>query len=278
MQRRMNSGSATHRAFTLIELLVVIAIIAILAAILFPVFAQAREKARAISCVSNMKQLSLSVLMYSQDYDETFPMGCDNGWWDSTWYRTVAPYVKNLQVFRCPSDPLGTVSPANSWAGPRLSIVANGFMAWDGSRWSVFGVMGMGQPSWMGRVVTPQASINRSAETIMLTERNHIWTGSNGAPSPSQTFGNVLMWGPGAFVTGVNWWDWSGSPSLIPDGSRVARPAGDPTGQFGSIIPKHSEKANFAFADGHVKTMDPRQTNPNPNTRPLDNMWDAYRN
>src|SRR5436305_5829833 len=63
-----------NRAFTLIELLVVIAIIAILAAILFPVFAQAREKARSISCLSNTKQLGLAVMMYVQDYDETFPL------------------------------------------------------------------------------------------------------------------------------------------------------------------------------------------------------------
>src|SRR5207237_7640935 len=72
--KRLNSHLRAPRAFTLIELLVVIAIIAILAAILFPVFAQAREKARAISCVSNEKQLALGVLMYIQDFDEMFPL------------------------------------------------------------------------------------------------------------------------------------------------------------------------------------------------------------
>ncbi|HEV2472758.1 MAG TPA: prepilin-type N-terminal cleavage/methylation domain-containing protein, partial [Chthonomonadales bacterium] len=75
-----------RRGFTLIELLVVIAIIAILAAILFPVFAQAREKARAISCLSNEKELGLSVLMYVQDYDENFPSGLQNAWYADTWY------------------------------------------------------------------------------------------------------------------------------------------------------------------------------------------------
>jgi prepilin-type N-terminal cleavage/methylation domain-containing protein len=68
-----------HRGFTLIELLVVIAIIAILAAILFPVFAQAREQARTVSCLSNTKQIGLSVKMYSQDYDEQFPNGTYDG-------------------------------------------------------------------------------------------------------------------------------------------------------------------------------------------------------
>src|SRR5712675_1031082 len=83
--------------FTLIELLVVIAIIAILAAILFPVFAQAREKARQTTCVSNKKQIALATLMYIQDYDETFPLGAYNT--DPTiaivmWYDLIEPYVK----------------------------------------------------------------------------------------------------------------------------------------------------------------------------------------
>ncbi|HEV2471164.1 MAG TPA: prepilin-type N-terminal cleavage/methylation domain-containing protein, partial [Chthonomonadales bacterium] len=85
----------SQRAFTLIELLVVIAIIAILAAILFPVFAQAREKARAITCVSNQKQLALATLMYVQDYDETFPLledcGIPSG---PTVADLIDPYIK----------------------------------------------------------------------------------------------------------------------------------------------------------------------------------------
>jgi len=99
------------RGFTLIELLVVIAIIAILAAILFPVFARAREKARQTSCLSNVKQITLACLMYAQDYDERmpagrvqyFPAGCVN---DSTafYQHVVMPYVKNVQLFVCPSN------------------------------------------------------------------------------------------------------------------------------------------------------------------------------
>ncbi len=95
-----------HRGFTLIELLVVIAIIAILAAILFPVFAQAREKARTISCTSNMKQLGAAVMMYVQDYDEHFPFG--NNWREYTDMcgskGEIYPYVKNNAVWTCPSD------------------------------------------------------------------------------------------------------------------------------------------------------------------------------
>src|SRR3569623_1503038 len=108
---KMKSG------FTLIELLVVIAIIAILAAILFPVFAQAREKARAISCLSNVKQINLGFMMYMQDYDETWlyrPGGsardecgwryvCDADAPYENWDIVVQPYLKNYQITACPS-------------------------------------------------------------------------------------------------------------------------------------------------------------------------------
>ena len=86
------------KAFTLIELLVVIAIIAILAAILFPVFAQARAKARQAACLSNMKQLGTATLMYAQDYDETI----GRKWWD--FHIDLEPYVKSIDIFVCPQS------------------------------------------------------------------------------------------------------------------------------------------------------------------------------
>jgi len=109
---------AVRRGFTLIELLVVIAIISILAAILFPVFARARENARRTSCLSNVKQLSLAVLMYLQDYDDTYPNVLvrtpnlpanqyPGGKWTTGttlyWPQTLYPYHKSVQVFYCPS-------------------------------------------------------------------------------------------------------------------------------------------------------------------------------
>ncbi|HOS91999.1 MAG TPA: DUF1559 domain-containing protein, partial [Armatimonadota bacterium] len=102
------------RGFTLIELLVVIAIIAILAAILFPVFAKAREKARTTACLSNCKQIGLGVMMYCQDYDEKYPLkrygngdpstACNDGTRSGTWRTVTQPYVKNWQLYRCPSS------------------------------------------------------------------------------------------------------------------------------------------------------------------------------
>jgi prepilin-type N-terminal cleavage/methylation domain-containing protein/prepilin-type processing-associated H-X9-DG protein len=128
----MFHSNRRQRGFTLIELLVVIAIIAILAAILFPVFAQAREKARGISCLSNLKQLGTSTMMYIQDYDETYPQGVGmtngtnwyvglntmspNGWRAAhqagstrfeaaacTWGEALQPYIKNYGMYTCPS-------------------------------------------------------------------------------------------------------------------------------------------------------------------------------
>lgn len=98
------------RGFTLIELLVVIAIIAILAAILFPVFAQAREKARGISCLSNVRQIGTATALYVQDYDETYPMNFymgSNGPQPcvSVVWVNLVPYIKNTQIFQCPSNP-----------------------------------------------------------------------------------------------------------------------------------------------------------------------------
>jgi prepilin-type N-terminal cleavage/methylation domain-containing protein/prepilin-type processing-associated H-X9-DG protein len=103
----------TRTGFTLIELLAVIAIIAILAAILFPVFAQAREKARQAACLSNMKQIGLGLMQYQQDYDEMFPMrygaNVPSDYIDGrqrSWEDMVAPYIKNVDVYKCPSNPV----------------------------------------------------------------------------------------------------------------------------------------------------------------------------
>jgi len=121
----MPSRNSSRRAFTLIELLVVIAIIAILAAILFPVFAKAREAARKTACINNMKQMGTALMMYAQDYDETMPSGpfanSPAGFWGTPLWNSYGwsyafmlldPYIKNTQVFACPSANKQMVGPA----------------------------------------------------------------------------------------------------------------------------------------------------------------------
>jgi prepilin-type N-terminal cleavage/methylation domain-containing protein/prepilin-type processing-associated H-X9-DG protein len=125
----MRSSLRHERGFTLIELLVVIAIIAILAAILFPVFAQARAKARQSACLSNMKQLGTGLMMYAQDYDETMPlndyvgngMAPLAGWRDpragDSWASGLYPYVKNLHIYVCP-EAVHYPAPGIVWRSP----------------------------------------------------------------------------------------------------------------------------------------------------------------
>jgi len=116
------------RGFTLIELLVVIAIIAILAAILFPVFAKARAKARQTACLSNIKQISLALMMYAQDYDEAYPVVNEATGYD--WWPTLQPYVKNAQMFRCPAYKAAASEPATDY-------VINGLFS-HGSSMAIF--------------------------------------------------------------------------------------------------------------------------------------------
>jgi prepilin-type N-terminal cleavage/methylation domain-containing protein/prepilin-type processing-associated H-X9-DG protein len=118
----------TSKGFTLIELLVVIAIIAILAAILFPVFARARENARRASCMSNLKQIGLGVMQYTQDYDEKMPSRVNFGTQTQNWREVIQPYVKSTQLFACPSNTGNTLTtyPRYDNNGPKRSYSING--------------------------------------------------------------------------------------------------------------------------------------------------------
>jgi prepilin-type N-terminal cleavage/methylation domain-containing protein/prepilin-type processing-associated H-X9-DG protein len=137
-----------RRGFTLIELLVVIAIIAILAAVLFPVFAQAREKARSTACLSNMKQACYGVMMYVQDHDGSFPsfyweQGGHFGWFSTkpgrlffTWEDQIQPYVKNWNVFICPSRAGGEWKDLHTYGLTSGAFVPDyyGWNNWSGKK------------------------------------------------------------------------------------------------------------------------------------------------
>ena len=132
------SGQRRFSAFTLIELLVVIAIIAILAAILFPVFARARENARRASCQSNLKQLGLSFIQYTQDYDEKFPLlrnnagavgGTGNGF-GGEWVA-LQPYLKSVQILQCPSESTPPQDCSTSYTSGCADYSYNLTLGWD---------------------------------------------------------------------------------------------------------------------------------------------------
>jgi prepilin-type N-terminal cleavage/methylation domain-containing protein/prepilin-type processing-associated H-X9-DG protein len=270
-----------NHAFTLIELLVVIAIIAILAAILFPVFAQAREKARAISCLSNTKELGLAVMMYNQDYDEVFPSGEQNAWWQDSWYWGTQPYIKNVQILRCPDDPVNQAPAATygTWAGPRLSYGANGYERYDNSAgaWVLHGLMGLQQP-WLGNPSTSDAAVTYPAATIMIADKPNVWD----AEWPGIS-GATYNWGPNCIYGNYGFWDGYTGPDEIPDGHKGAPPATDKWGpydnlyQYGAMYPLHSQHSNVVMADGHAKAVLPVQTDPDSVNQPQNNMWDALR-
>lgn len=289
--QRTQGARKSAQGFTLIELLVVIAIIAILAAILFPVFAQAREKARAISCVSNEKQINTAMLMYTQDYDEKYPTHAlydfANGWGNG-WSSKLVPYIKNTFVFWCPDDSGPTSSyprfGPQAGFGPMVSYGANSLMGGPGLSDNVcVGVICTANPGWVSQGWYPAANgegqaiaaITQPANTIAFSEKHaddvthtgFSWLGANTAD----------IWPTSQFLwdSVKNSGDYSAEGCLIPDGARPDTAA--PLGKAGGASVRHTGTVNFAFADGHVKSLRPEATNPDGANQPLNNLWNARR-
>jgi prepilin-type N-terminal cleavage/methylation domain-containing protein/prepilin-type processing-associated H-X9-DG protein len=223
-----SSPSRTRQSgFTLIELLVVIAIIAILAAILFPVFAQAREKARASTCLSNQKQIALGISMYAQDYDETFPypyFQVTDQWWQDM----VNPYIRSQSkggIMTCASAPSAgfaySMNPAMGGASlASASRPADTILTADGAQ----------APKLRDKV----SGLNRANPYFYYTA---VGTGE-------------ALWNPAAnFKTG------KGDPNatIVPDQDPARTLDADIDAAVGLARYRHSEGVNASFADSHTK-------------------------
>ncbi len=280
-----------NRAFTLIELLVVIAIIAILAAILFPVFAQAKTAAKKATAIAHTKQLVIGVQMYMNDSNDVFPMGSGACWWvplDGGWTLDTQPYIKNLEILRDSMDPKSKATwPA--WLqthpnGINISFATNGYLAnVTGEGWVLRGVMGMEQTrtqtcsdggsvtGWMNRGVTSNSAVTNPSSTIAFAQRH----------------GSQITFGSGLIITNNIDWDRLGWPQAIPDGSRSGNPYRvgingrtfviNTNNRVGSVTAPFGGIAVFGMADGSAKAMDPIKSNPHLTQQPENNMWDAYR-
>jgi prepilin-type N-terminal cleavage/methylation domain-containing protein len=303
------------RGFTLIELLVVIAIIAILAAILFPVFAQAKMAAKKTVELSNVKQMSLGIIMYENDYDDNYstafnPANNGGSWAGSPnpilWCQFVQPYTKNINIFYGPTDSLGGVINSNlgTWAGTGLSLAVNGW--YDELDWNngcpFHGLMGMtGQGGWLGTKGAPdqanESQVTQPAATVLLTEKHE--QDIQAAQDPGSWIkydGNLSNYWPLGFIGGGQVEQGGWGPHLIPDGNLLdpgfiqpwtgtrtptaAYPFG-PNGSVSTTAPstagQNNQTACFAFVDGHAKAMNPAATDPDMVGQPQNNMWDALR-
>lgn len=255
--------SNTKRGFTLIELLVVIAIIAILAAILFPVFAKAREKARQTTCASNLKQLGLAFTQYEQDNDETMPNGTAQV--DIGWAGQIYPYVKATGAYHCPDDPTsGVAATATTPATYPVSYCYN-------SNFNAFGGLNVSSeyPLYLSQFKAPSSTIlltevQGDAAPIMQNPEVPTTAGS-GIESPAGNGGfpggtdfpidEVTSPGNAQIVQNVAWSKntmWATGPM----GQNFASTATTATAQaagFLGITGIHTNGANYLACDGHVK-------------------------
>ena len=230
------------KGFTLIELLVVISIISILAAILFPVFARARENARRTSCMSNVKQMALAFMQYTQDYDERLPTyqrcatqqapGGIRGWNNSVacpgtnqaahpWNNQIQPYITSTQIFNCPSSSFGS----GDGESQEYTGTASEYLSYGYNRYVAFGyLVASGNPAVdITKPGLSLASIPQPTVTPLVVDSSYYLSDPNHQCLPKNR--STYSW----------------CTEAVTDGS-------DPP------APRHLETFNIAFADGHVKT------------------------
>jgi prepilin-type N-terminal cleavage/methylation domain-containing protein/prepilin-type processing-associated H-X9-DG protein len=233
------------RGFTLIELLVVIAIIAILAAILFPVFAQARDKARQTSCLSNMKQIGNAVHMYVQDYDEMMPTfylwyyGAGAGTRAFGMYEGMAPYVKNESVYVCPSFRFDSTSYRTDMPNPtgffgkKFTASYTGILTLSTFTAATGGISSIWRYDKAG---VKLGEVEHPVDTVVMVESNHMLVDNNGR---AQADGTV------AGGTGIGYY------GFYEDGRPVPLQS---TGLAGRMHYRHQRRMNVAYLDGHAKS------------------------
>jgi len=237
---RHQPGSYKHgsfRAFTLIELLVTIGIIALLAALIFPVFARAKEKGRQTSCVSNFRQISQAFHLYLQDYDETMPIA-QTGKFGSTdwksgflWPQLLLPYHRDWRIFVCPDDPNANDAIYRSYLGtsPNAEIRQLEFAR---AYFSDFGYnyIFLAPPPDSAGKQTPPVTLSdvRDTSTTLL--------GADSSYNREAGPGICFLYPPSV----SNYWQGEQEPGATP---------------YGYVWPRHLRQANVAFIDGHCKSL-----------------------
>ena len=249
-------GARRHAGFTLIELLVVIAIISLLAAILFPVFQSAREKARQISCISNERQIGLAILQYTQDYDEHLPNGVNPAnlwfWSGEGWAGQCSAYLKSAALLRCPDDSTGANAPNNFPVSYGYNINMVSLSGAYGADPAQAGQFNTTPPAGLGL-----SDLNAPAKSVILFEVSGVTSNvadpCEGAESGGRMGQYLSASGNGldnrlyAHLDNVTGTDNHYATGFL--GGR-ATSAG---GQFDPAVGRHGGGSNYLLADGHVR-------------------------
>jgi len=267
------------QAFTLIELLVVIAIIAILAAILFPVFQKVRENARRTSCLSNEKQLGLAFVQYTQDYDERYPSGVIAGTgvrlksYGQGWGGQIYTYVKSVGVYKCPDDSTGVQANGGFTANPvSYAYNANAVVRGTGASLSQFNAPA--STVLLCEVFGAPVRVDQSDEGLYSGTMYDLSPVTDGLPDLTSSAGvlcDQIACGPRAGFTG-------GTDLQLATGVMAGGTSGalDPTLYSADVpfpyvnegIGIHTGGSNFLLADGHVKYLRPSQVSTGHNGKP----------